>query len=61
MADYLRKPPIGTAARERHDDELRAFRRRPRTPCKCGSGVSTDRRTGRCVLCDFPYLKELTP
>ncbi len=46
MADYLRKPPFGTPARDKYDDRLRKARK----PCKCGSGMRPT-ADGKCIAC----------
>ena len=56
MSDYLRKPAIGTAARERLDEAQ--SRRRLKRPCPCRSGHWADSDDGKhCIACS-PATRE---
>jgi hypothetical protein len=55
MSDYLRKPAIGTRAREIHDQDFRrrlhAARTRVCKHCDSGRPPIDGTRTGRCLAC----------
>lgn len=46
MPDYLRKPAIGTAAREAYDRKVR-----PKL-CSCGSRRFQNKSSNTCIACD---------
>ncbi len=53
MSDYLRKPAIGTKARDEVDerDRRRRWRRKNRQRCVCGSGIWAGIDDGKCSNC----------
>lgn len=57
---YGRRPPIGSAAREKDDQRRADIRHRltHRRLCRCGSGSFEDAITCKCLSCD-PLTKDV--